>query len=40
MDLETYSRSKLADYAALAEIVAAILKAAISAHPAPVCTEN
>ena len=33
MDLETYSRSKFADYAALAEIVATILKAAISTHP-------
>lgn len=33
MDLETYSRSKFADYAALAEIVAAILRAAISSYP-------
>src|SRR5271167_4394448 len=35
MDFETYSRSKLADYAALAETVAAILQAAIAAYPQP-----
>lgn len=35
MDFETYSRSKLADYAALAETVAAILRAAIGAYPDP-----
>ncbi len=35
MDFETYSRSKLADYAALAETVAVILRAAIAAHPEP-----
>jgi len=35
MDFETYSRSKLADYAALAETVATILRAAIAAHPEP-----
>ncbi|MET4528408.1 ppGpp synthetase/RelA/SpoT-type nucleotidyltransferase, partial [Bradyrhizobium sp. JR18.2] len=33
MDLETYSRSKHSDYKALAETVAAILTAAISAYP-------
>jgi ppGpp synthetase/RelA/SpoT-type nucleotidyltranferase len=33
MDLETYSRSRHADYAALAEIVASILQAAIKAYP-------
>lgn len=33
MDFETYSRSKFADYAALAETVAAILRAAIGAYP-------
>ncbi|MBH5385050.1 RelA/SpoT domain-containing protein [Bradyrhizobium diversitatis] len=33
MDLETYSRSKFTDYAALAEIVSVILRAAISAYP-------
>lgn len=36
MDFETYSRSKIADYAALAETVAAVLRAAIAAHPEPV----
>jgi len=35
MDLETYARSKFADYAALAETVAAILRAAIAAYPHP-----
>lgn len=35
MDFETYARSKLADYAALAENVAAILRAAIAAYPHP-----
>jgi ppGpp synthetase/RelA/SpoT-type nucleotidyltranferase len=35
MDFETYSRSKLADYTALAETVAAILRAAIAAYPQP-----
>jgi ppGpp synthetase/RelA/SpoT-type nucleotidyltranferase len=33
MDLETYTRSKYADYAALADTVASILRAAITAHP-------
>jgi len=33
MDFETYARSKFADYAALAETVAAILQAAIDAYP-------
>src|SRR5216684_4432908 len=33
MDFETYARSKFADYAALAETVAAILRAAIGAYP-------
>ena len=33
MDLEAYARSKFADYAALAETVAAILRAAIGAYP-------
>ena len=33
MDLETYARSKRADYAALADTVASILRAAIAAHP-------
>jgi hypothetical protein len=33
MDIETYSRSKRADYAALADVVASILRAAIAAHP-------
>lgn len=33
MDFETYSRSKRADYAALADVVASILRAAITAHP-------
>lgn len=33
MDLEVYVRSKFADYAALAETVAAIPRAAISAYP-------
>jgi len=33
MDLETYARSKFADYAALAETVAAILQAATDAYP-------
>lgn len=33
MDFETYSRTKLADYAALAETVAGILQAAIGAYP-------
>ena len=33
MDFETYARSKFADYAALAETVAAILRAAIVAYP-------
>ena len=33
MDFETYSRSKLADYAALAETVAGILRAALGAYP-------
>lgn len=35
MDFESYSRSKRADYAALAGVVASILKAAIAAHPVP-----
>ena len=35
MDFETYSRSKLADYATLAETVAAILRAALAAYPEP-----
>jgi hypothetical protein len=33
MDFETYARSKFADYGALAETVAAILRAAIGAYP-------
>ncbi len=33
MDFDTYSRSRFADYAALAETIAAILHAAIAAHP-------
>ena len=33
MDFETYSRTKLADYAALAETVASILRAALDAYP-------
>jgi ppGpp synthetase/RelA/SpoT-type nucleotidyltranferase len=33
MDLETYARSKYSDYAALAETVAAVLRAAIGAYP-------
>jgi ppGpp synthetase/RelA/SpoT-type nucleotidyltranferase len=33
MDFETYSQSKRADYAALADVVASILRAAITAHP-------
>src|SRR5262249_24194202 len=33
MDFVTYARSKFADYAALAETVAAILRAAIAAYP-------
>jgi ppGpp synthetase/RelA/SpoT-type nucleotidyltranferase len=33
MDLETYARSKFADYAALAETVRAVLQAAIGAYP-------
>jgi ppGpp synthetase/RelA/SpoT-type nucleotidyltranferase len=33
MDFETYSRCKLADYAALSETVAGILQAAIGAYP-------
>ena len=35
MDLETYTRSKRPDYAALADIVAAVLQAAISGYPRP-----
>lgn len=35
MDFDTYSRSKRADYADLAGTVAAILRAAIAAHPIP-----
>ncbi|MCX7309510.1 MAG: RelA/SpoT domain-containing protein [Afipia sp.] len=35
MDFETYSRSKRADYAALADVVAGILRAAIDAYPVP-----
>lgn len=35
MDFETYSRLKRVDYAALADVVASILKAAIAAHPIP-----
>jgi len=35
MDFETYSRSKQADYAALAETVASISQAAIKAYPGP-----
>jgi ppGpp synthetase/RelA/SpoT-type nucleotidyltranferase len=35
VDFETYTRSKFADYAALAETVAAILRAAIAAYPHP-----
>ena len=34
MDFETYARSKIAPYGALAETVAAILRAAIGAYPA------
>ena len=33
MDFETYSRSKLSDYAALAETIAGILRAALGASP-------
>src|SRR5437899_7987393 len=33
MDFETYARSKQFDYAALAETVESILRAAIAAHP-------
>jgi ppGpp synthetase/RelA/SpoT-type nucleotidyltranferase len=33
MDFDTYARSKYADYAALAETVAAVLRAAIGAYP-------
>src|ERR1700683_2208233 len=33
MDFDTYSQSRFADYAALADTVAAILRAAIGAHP-------
>lgn len=33
MDFETYSRSGRAEYAALADVVASILKAAVAAHP-------
>ncbi len=33
MDFSTYARSKYADYAALAETVAAVLRAAIAAYP-------
>ncbi|HXM48131.1 MAG TPA: RelA/SpoT domain-containing protein [Pyrinomonadaceae bacterium] len=33
MDFDTYSRSKRADYAVLADTVASILRAAIAAHP-------
>src|SRR5262249_44221108 len=33
MDFDTYTRSKFGDYAALAETVAAILRAAIAAYP-------
>ncbi len=33
MDFETYARSKFANYGALAEAVAAILRAAIGAYP-------
>jgi ppGpp synthetase/RelA/SpoT-type nucleotidyltranferase len=33
MDLDTYARSKFADYAALAETVAIVLRAAIAAYP-------
>jgi len=35
MDFETYTRSKRADYAALADTVASILQAAIGAYPRP-----
>jgi len=35
MEIDTYSRSKRADYADLADTVAAILRAAIAAHPTP-----
>ena len=35
MDFETYTRSKFADYGALAGTVAAILRAAIDAYPEP-----
>jgi ppGpp synthetase/RelA/SpoT-type nucleotidyltranferase len=35
MDFDTYSRSKRADYADLVGAVAAILRAAIAAHPIP-----
>jgi ppGpp synthetase/RelA/SpoT-type nucleotidyltranferase len=35
MDFHTYSQSKFPDYAALADTVAAILRAAIGAHPQP-----
>src|SRR5712692_6776512 len=33
MDFDTYARSKHADYAALAETVATVLRAAIAAYP-------
>jgi len=33
MDFETYSQSKQAEYAALAETVASILQAALKAYP-------
>ena len=35
IDFETYARSKFADYAALAQTVTAILRAAIAAYPHP-----
>jgi ppGpp synthetase/RelA/SpoT-type nucleotidyltranferase len=35
MDFATYSQSKHKEYAALADTVASILKAAIAAHPTP-----
>lgn len=35
MDFQTYANSKRADYAALADVVASILKAGIAAHPFP-----
>jgi hypothetical protein len=36
----SYSRSKLGDYAALAETVAAVLRPAIAAYPEPLCLQQ